>query len=128
MERKFFTRIDLVLLAVALLAVVAVFVGRAFPPGGHLYADIQTGDGVTETVDLSAVTGSYTKTVFSGGHTLTLEISPRQIAVVEADCPDKCCVACGRLTRPGSCAICLPARVVVRLRSDGKGSEVDAVL
>lgn len=127
MERKFLTGMDLAVLGVVLAAVLAVLALTAIPPRDGLYADIYVGDSRVKTIDLKKVTEPYTETVTAGGYTLTLAIASGQIEVMEADCPDRCCVACGTLKDPGRCAVCLPARVVIRLRT-GQGNEVDAVL
>ena len=41
-------------------------------------------------------------------------------------CPDQECVQTGQLTRAGESAICLPARVTLRL--EGGGDSVDATV
>lgn len=127
MERKFLTGLDLAVLGIVLGSVIAVLVLTVLPRQDGLYADVYVGDSKVKTVDLQEVTEPYTETVTAAGYTLTLAIAPGQIRVAEADCPDLCCVACGTLKTPGRCAVCLPARVVIRLRA-GQGNEVDAVL
>ena len=53
----------------------------------------------------------------------TIEIGEKNICRIEngaawmewADCPDQICVHTGKLTKPGQAAVCLPARISVRL-------------
>ena len=49
------------------------------------------------------------------------------VTVTHSDCPDKLCVNMGKLTKSGECAVCLPARVSVRLYSYDQNSELDGV-
>lgn len=47
-------------------------------------------------------------------------------AIISADCPDGACMRMGRITKEGSGAVCLPHRVVVRIKGAGR-SKVDSV-
>ena len=56
---------------------------------------------------------------------VTIRVEPGAIYFEQADCPDQLCVSAGRLSRPGQVAVCLPARVSIRL--EGRDDKVDAV-
>ena len=126
MERRLFTKADALLLALVALLTAGLLLFLLFPRSGHLTAEITTDSG-TRTVDLEKIVSPYTETVVSNGHTLTLSFDRGSVQVAEANCPDKCCVSCGKLTKNGQCAVCLPARVTVRLFA-GKESGVDAIV
>ncbi len=49
------------------------------------------------------------------GIRLRLLFSPTGAAVLSSQCPDKVCVHAGKLTQAGEAAVCLPAKVVLRL-------------
>ncbi|MBQ9882434.1 MAG: NusG domain II-containing protein [Synergistes sp.] len=51
----------------------------------------------------------------------------RGAAVISADCPDGVCIRMGRITRPGSGAVCLPHRLLLRIRDRNIKNEVDSV-
>ncbi len=48
-----------------------------------------------------------------------------RVAVISADCPDKACVRQGWISHAGGGAVCLPHRLVVRIK--GAAREVDGV-
>jgi len=89
-------------------------------PGGKI-AEVSLDGKVLYTIDLSTVTSPYT--IELPGNTLL--ISPGSISVLEADCPDKLCVARGELSSGALPIVCLPNRLVIRLTDGGSG--VDAV-
>ena len=49
-----------------------------------------------------------------------------QVGFSHSNCPDKTCVRTGFLSIPGDLAICLPNKIVLRVRG-GKGDELDAI-
>ena len=69
---------------------------------------------------------SYTHLDVYKRQAVTITFSPEGAAVTASGCPDQVCVQTGQLTRAGESAICLPARVVLRL--EGGGSGVDATV
>ena len=47
--------------------------------------------------------------------TNVMKIQNGEVTMSKADCPDQICVHTGKLTKPGQAAVCLPARISVRL-------------
>lgn len=71
-------------------------------------------------IDLSRVT--ETEEIHLGGDIpVTIQVGPGEIAIAESACPDQICVNTGVLTRPGQSAVCLPARVAVRIIGEDTG-------
>ena len=66
--------------------------------------------------DLTALTGPIEET-FAGkdGHTVVIRFTQTGAQFISSTCPDQTCVRSGQLTRGGETALCLPARVVLRL-------------
>ncbi|MBR2730633.1 MAG: NusG domain II-containing protein [Clostridia bacterium] len=122
MERKLLEKTDLALLLAAVLLACGVLLWRALRPQTRLTAVITVNGVVTETVALSALEAPLTITPATDPP-LTIVAEPGAIAVVHAECRDQRCVACGRLTKPGDTAVCLPAKTVVTVR----GGDVDAI-
>lgn len=50
-----------------------------------------------------------------GDYRVQLRLAPGEIAFYHSDCPDQTCVRTGTLRTPGQVAVCLPARVSVRI-------------
>jgi hypothetical protein len=53
-----------------------------------------------------------------------VEIKDGTAAIVDSPCPNKTCVAAGRISKPAQWVACLPNGVFVRI--DGKGKEAGA--
>lgn len=50
----------------------------------------------------------------------TLVIENGEAYVIEADCPDKLCVKQGRISKVGQAVICLPHKLVIRIKGEGR--------
>ncbi len=70
--------------------------------------------------ELSQLTGPE-ETEIQGENGIWLELAfyPDGAAVLSSQCPDKICVGHGKLTKAGETAVCLPARVSLRLEGPG---------
>lgn len=71
-------------------------------------------------IDLSRVTETE-EIHLDGEIPVTIQVGPGEIAIAESACPDQICVNTGVLTRPGQSAVCLPARVAVRIIGEDTG-------
>ena len=96
----------------------AVLAGAGFlqwlPKSGAPVAVIeQDGQGVRR-VELDSIVQPETL-LLEGEISVTVLLEPGQVSIVHSDCPDQICVNTGVLTRPGQSAVCLPARVAVRI-------------
>ncbi len=79
---------------------------------------------VLYTIDLDRVTKPYTLTVeWPEGGSNTIRIKPGDIRVEAADCPDKICVEQGWLEGRASPIVCLPHRLILRLRGETQGPD-----
>ena len=95
-------------------------------PQGTVAVVEQNGQEVARR-ELSQLTGP--ETLFLTGENgveVTITFTPQGAAVTASTCPDQVCVQTGQLTRAGESAICLPARVTLRL--EGGGDSVDATV
>ncbi len=126
MKRRLVTVTDVVLvLAVAVAAIAAA--AAAASGGDGLFAEV-TWEDRSRVIDLMAVDEEYDMEIVSCGIRVVLTVDRGSIRVKSSECPDGVCVSAGELTRPGQCAVCMPARLTVRLYGSAAGSEVDAVL
>lgn len=116
--RKFFQKRDLFLILPAFaLALILLFWTTA--ASGTCTAIVEQDGRELMRIDLSAVT--QPETIDLGGeYHISLLASPGSIRFVASDCPDQICVRTGELSRPGQSAVCLPARVSVRLEGQQK--------
>ena len=65
--------------------------------------------------------------ISSHGHKLTLEIKDEAVRIKESSCPDKLCEASGWSTDSTKPIVCAPAKVVIRIQSDGGTSNADII-
>lgn len=103
-------------LLVFLLAAVLAGVGflQWLPKSGAPVAVIEQDGKEVRRVALSSIPHPETL-VLEGEISVTVLLEPGQVSIVHSDCPDQICVNTGVLTRPGQSAVCLPARVAVRI-------------
>lgn len=121
MKTKLIRKGDIaVILAILLVAAVLWFFQTRQPD--KLEAVITVNGETVETIDLASV---KKKTTFK------LDTEPEVVIAAEngaiyfesADCDDKLCVNCGKLSRKGDTAVCLPAKTVVTV----SGSDLDVL-
>lgn len=119
-SKKFITaRGALFLLALVLIAAILFYLLDSAPQGVQA---VVRQDGVTVlTQDLASLTAPQEDTFHANGHTVTIRFSPDGAQVLSSTCPDQVCVRTGKITRAGESAICLPARITVRLEGGAAG-------
>ena len=107
--------IGIVLLAVALIVLsVLLLTSRS---EGTVVQVIQDGT-VLREIDLSKVKEPYSFTVEApDGGSNRIEVEPGRIRVADADCPDKICISQGWLSDQSVPIVCLPHRLIIKLRS-----------
>ncbi len=89
-----------------------------FSPASHIAVAELEGKVVLEE-DLSELTApKQVELEGKNGITLTLLFSPDGAQILSSECRDQTCVKTGKLTRKGECAVCLPARVTLRMQGD----------
>lgn len=121
MKTKLFRKGDIAVILV-ILVVAAAFRLYQTKQSDKLEAVITIDGKTVETIDLSAVDGK---------RTIELDTAPKVVIAVEkgaiyfeeAECDDKLCINCGKLSRKGDTAVCLPAKTVVTV----SGSDVDVM-
>ena len=96
----------------------AVLAGAGFlqwlPKSGAPVAVIEQDGKEVRRVEISSIIQPETL-LLEGEISVTVLLEPGQVSIVHSDCPDQICVNTGVLTRPGQSAVCLPARVAVRI-------------
>lgn len=111
-----------VLLALLVLAVAAA--AWFWPRGQAQTAVIEQDGSELARVELAAVTQGYAMEI-PGEYPITLWIESDGVRFQDASCPDRLCVRTGKISRAGEAAVCLPARVSVRI--EGGSRTVDGV-
>lgn len=123
--KRLWARWDILVLAGALALAAALFFWQRAMPKGVTAVIERDGEAVLAQ-ELGALAGPRKVAVDgAGGCQVTVELSPEGARVVSSGCPDQVCVRTGWVTRAGEAALCLPARVALRL--EGAGGSIDAV-
>lgn len=121
MKTKLFRKGDIAVILVILVVTAAFWLFQT-RQSNKLEAVITVDGKTVETIDLSAVDKK---------RMIELDTSPKVVVAVEkgaiyfeeAECDDKLCINCGKLSRKGDTAVCLPAKTVVTV----SGSDVDVI-
>jgi len=119
---KLFKRTDLIIIITVLLAAVLISLPR-FIGSDRLTAEIYVDGKLERTVELSQVESEYSFSL-STEPEVEITVGRNEIFFSKADCKDKLCVNSGKLTSGGQTAACLPAKVVISVRSDKDKNDV----
>lgn len=120
MKIKLFRKGDIAVIAAAVLIAGALLLLRS--GGDRPVAEITVNGEVVETVELFSLTEEKV-IIPQTDPEVVIKAADGAIWFDSAQCRDKICVSCGKLTRKGDTAVCLPARTVITVL----GSDVDAV-
>lgn len=119
MKTKLFKKGDIAVILVILVAAALFWFFRT-QQTDRLEAVITVDGETVETIDLSAVKEK---------RIIELDTDPKVVIAAEngaiyfesADCDDKLCINCGKLSRKGDTAVCLPAKTVVTVSGSDVG-------
>lgn len=113
-DRKLFRKKELLLIIPLLLLAAGVFLLSGLVSPAAKYAVIEHDGKVMHKVELTGLREPRQFTV-GDEYKVLVEVGNDYAAVIFSECPDNTCVRTGRISKSGQSAICLPARVVVRL-------------
>ncbi len=124
LERPLLRKKELIFLLILLLCSLGLSLFFLFSPVSHI-AVVELEGEVVLKEDLSELTApKQVELEGKNGIALTLLFSPDGAQILSSGCPDKTCVKTGLLSRQGECAVCLPARVTLRMEgSPGADAE-----
>lgn len=113
--KSLFSKRDALFFAALLLLAALLFLLFSLSPRGTA-AIVERNGGTLAVRELSQLTGPEELAVEGeNGLSLTVTFYPDGATVTAADCPDQVRVRTGKITRSGESALCLPAKVSVRL-------------
>lgn len=104
----------LLLLLLSALSLLLILLPRTASTAytAEIYRDGQ----LLRSIDLSAVSSSYTFRLEGTDGYNEIEVRHGSIGIISADCPDKLCVHQGFISSSALPITCLPNRLVIRLR------------
>ncbi len=119
MKTKLFKKGDIAVILVVLIAASIFWIYQS-QNTDRLEAVITVNGKTVETIDLSAVKAK---------RTIELDTDPKVVITAEngeiyfesAECEDKLCIGCGKLSRKGDTAVCLPAKTVITVSGSDVG-------
>lgn len=119
MKTKLFKKGDIAVILVILVAAALFWFFRT-QQTDRLEAVITVNGETVETIDLSAVKEK---------RIIELDTDPKVVIAAEngaiyfesAECDDKLCINCGKLSRKGDTAVCLPAKTIVTVSGSDIG-------
>jgi hypothetical protein len=120
-----FRRGDAILSLALIVCAIGIAVGLAMQPPPEEAVVAVAGETPLRYA-LRAEAPATSLPVDAGGYHLLIQIDGLRARILQSDCPDQVCVRTGWLTRAGQAAVCVPARVTLRM--EGRHGDVDAVL
>ena len=111
-----------IILIVSLIVISLVMFVFSFSGSENLVAEIYVDGEKAHSIALSEVTESYTV----NENYCQLLIEKDGVSFVFSDCGDKLCIKRGKLKNQGDTMACVPEKVVVILKADGK-EKIDGV-
>lgn len=129
-SKKGFRPGDFAIFVLILLGAGLIWLRFALMQTDHVYGEIWQ-DG--ELVKRIVLDDGYHDTLQIEGHSIdsTIEIDGKRMRFVNSKCPDHTCELTGWVDKVGDTAVCLPARVLIKITSadgDDSGSGIDAVV
>ena len=119
--RSSITKGDIILIVSLIVLSLVMFV-FSFTGSDNLVAEIYVDGEITHSVELSEVTDSYT----INENYCQLLIEKDGVSFAFSNCGDQLCVKRGKLKNQGDTMACVPEKVVVILKENGK-SKIDGV-
>ena len=112
------TRTWIIILAAVCVLMIALSVLILTSRTSGVTAQVVLDGEVIREIDLSRIREPYSFTVEDGsGGVNRIEVEPGRIRVSEANCPDKICVSQGWLSDQTVPVVCLPHRLIIRIKS-----------
>ncbi len=115
MRNKLFRRADLLLILVCLLLAAFFFLRSSLSLSGGIAVierqGVEIGRYPLEQIPKEEILR------FSGETDVQILLEPGAVSFLSSGCPDQTCVRTGKLTKPGEAAVCLPARISIRIIS-----------
>ena len=105
----------------AVIVIGGLLLYRGLGRGEGTVAVISVDGEELERVDLSKVRKEYDLEISTEYGSNTIHIEPGAISIIQADCPDRICMAQGKLTGSGIPIICMPHRLVIEVQ----GGDID---
>ena len=106
------------------LSLIALFIPRWFSPAAT-YAEIYQDGSLIETISLTDLTKPVVIPIKDGECENVILVEPGKIQMQSANCPDKLCVRQGAIQNRSGSIVCLPHRLVIRLK--GGTPPIDAI-
>lgn len=116
-KKKFFSKYDFLVLGVLLVCLaISIVLISIYGTEGELVAEVRVRGRIYQKILLSQVSEPYELHI-EGKEDVVIYVSSESVRFVSSGCSDKLCVNTGELIRSGQSAVCLPARVSVKLVS-----------
>ncbi len=88
------------------------------PSSAPLVVEILQDGVLTESISLSELTHPEERTITANGKENQILLEKDGVSMLSADCPDRLCVHQGKITNPSYPIVCLPNKLVIRLKGE----------
>lgn len=112
---KLIKRTDIIIIFAVILSAALISIPK-FLSSDKITAEIYVDGSLYRSVNLADVDKKYTIDLATDPH-VEITVDKGEIYFSHAECKDKLCVQSGKLSSGGETAACLPAKVVISLKS-----------
>ncbi len=120
------TRICLLVFILIMAVSFGVILSRREEDRGSKIAGIYQDGSVLHSIALNRVKKPYTIKIEGRNGINIVSVESGRICVSEADCPDKLCVKCRWISKPGQMVVCLPNRLMIKIKNEA-GDGIDGL-
>ena len=106
-----------------ILISILFFTLNFFVPNGNTVLVTKNGTEIYR-INLEKIESPYTLNL-DDEYNISLLLEQDGVSFIHSDCPDKICIKTGKISKPYQTAVCLPAKVCVKIIN--QKSSVDAV-
>jgi len=117
-------KIEVILVILILILSFFLFIFFHYKKSGENFAVIEQNGTQVYKINLSTVKNPYDIEINGEFHVI-IRVEQNKIYFKESTCPDKLCKKMGKISFPGQTAICLPAKVSIRI--EGRENKFDAI-
>lgn len=123
------TKADKILIVLVFLLAIGTsfYVKNSVSTEGESYVSIQVEGREVEKIIFDRLLIGKTIEINTDYGFAQVEIGDGEIWLKHSTCPDQLCLRSGRISRTGEMLVCLPNKIVVEIKNDNIGNQIDMI-
>ena len=123
------TKADKILIVLVFLLAIGTsfYVKNSVSTEGESYVSIQVEGREVEKIIFDRLLIGKTIEINTDYGFAQVEIGDGEVWLKHSTCPDQLCLRSGRISRTGEMLVCLPNKIVVEIKNDNIGNQIDMI-